>query len=180
MLNIMIARGLMHIVNSKIFKRIYAVLAVILMVLGLRILIDPAPFLRFGYAGIFVFNTLGGWGTYLVPTLAMEMNLYGVAAATALGMTFNDSLGWLVGKGGTAFLEQSKRVRQVATVLRKYGIVALFIMSALPVPYDLVGVLAGYLGIPYQKFFIATVSGKFIRMLLIGWGARWLLKIPIN
>jgi membrane protein YqaA with SNARE-associated domain len=141
------------------------------------IVVDPKPFLKFGYFGIFIFNSVGGLGTYLIPTLSQQFNLVLLSLSTALGMAINDSISWVVGKGSTAIIQRGKWTNHVEVILNKYGSVALFFISALPVPYDAVGLISGYLGIKYRNFFLPTFAGKFIRMILIGLGTAQLIKL---
>lgn len=138
---------------------------------------DPEPFLKFGYFGIFVFNSLGGIGTFLIPPLSSKMNLWLLALATALGMGINDSIAWLAGRGGSEAIYKMKWVPRVEKFLDKYGWKPLFLLSILPLPYDAIGLVLGYLGLDYFKFFVPMVVGKFIRMLLIGFGYQWLIAL---
>ena len=61
--------------NSNWFKRTYFVISLFLLGVGLYAVVDPQPFIKFGYVGIFVFNTLGGAGTLLIPALSSKMNI---------------------------------------------------------------------------------------------------------
>lgn len=161
----------------EIMKKIYFLVFLLLLILGFYIIIKPEPFLKYGYGGIFIFNILGGFGTYLIPTLSQKMNLFLLALSTALGMTLNDSISWVIGNGGVAIIEKGKWAKKVEKLLTKYGSVALFIISVLPIPYDAIGLISGYLGIQYKNFFLPTFFGKFLRMILIGLGTRQLMEI---
>lgn len=139
------------------------------MILTGLISINPEPMLRFGYLGVFVFNLFGA-GTLLVFSLARHMNVFGLAAATSLGMSFNDSVAWLIGNSGQAIVPRSPKTQKVERVIQKYGAFGLFIWALLPIPYDIIGLVAGYLGLSYKQYFIPSFFGKFLRMLLIGLG----------
>lgn len=135
------------------------------MFIGLK----PEPFLRFGYLGIFGFNLFGP-GTLLIFSLAKHFNVYGLAFVSAIGMAFNDSIAWIIGNSGTAVIEKSRKLKTIEKTVQRYGVLALFIWSIIPFPYDLVGFVAGYLGLPYKKYIVPTFLGKFIRIMLIGLG----------
>jgi membrane protein YqaA with SNARE-associated domain len=131
--------------------------------------LDPTPFLKFGYFGIFIFNLFGA-GTLLFLSLARHMNIVYLAFVSASGMTFNDSVSWVVGRSGDEIIPRSKKIEKVERSLHKYGALALFLWSLVPIPYDIVGFIAGYLEFPYKKFIVPTFLGKFARLILLGSG----------
>ncbi len=149
----------------------------ITVVLGLGFLIytfvfvarDLAPFLKFGYPGVFLFNLVGP-GMFLIPFLAPHMNVPVLAFVSALGMAFNDSVSWMVGKNGDVVLPRSNRIARIEGIMKKYGPFALFFWALIPFPYDLIGIIAGYLQVPYRFFVLATFLGRFVRFLLLGFG----------
>ena len=163
--------------NSNWFKRTYFVISLFLLGVGLYAVVDPQPFIKFGYVGIFVFNTLGGAGTLLIPALSSKMNIWLLAFTTATGMGINDSVAWLVGRGGSEAVYKMKWVPRVEKFLDTYGWKPLFVLSVLPLPYDTIGLILGYLGLDYLKFFIPMVVGKFVRVILIGYGYQWLVSL---
>ncbi len=160
---------LVKIFQSKTFKKVTLVFGILFLVLTGLISFKPDPFLRFGYLGVFVFNLFGA-GTILVFSLARHMNVFGLAFFTALGMAFNDSVAWLIGNSGETIIPKSKKTERIENTVQKYGVFALFVWSLLPIPYDIIGLVAGYLGVSYKRYIIPTFLGKFIRMILIGLG----------
>lgn len=155
--------------KSKNFKKFTLFLGVLFLLLTFVIYLDPKPFLRFGYFGIFVFNLVGP-GTLLAPFLFQYFGLIGVALASASGMAINDSVSWLIGSNSDVVLPRSDKVARIRNSLSKFGPLALFFWSLIPFPYDLIGLLAGYLGFSYSRYIIPTFLGKFIRFLLLGAG----------
>jgi membrane protein YqaA with SNARE-associated domain len=85
-------------------------------------------------------------------------------------MAFNDSVSWYIGKNGQTILPKGKRVQQIESGIKKFGPLALFVWSIIPFPYDLIGLISGYLGVSYLGFFIPTFLGKFLRFILLGTG----------
>ena len=106
-----------RILNSTWFKRIYFAISLLLLGIGLYSVINPEPFLKFGFPGVFVFNALGGAGTLLIPTLSSNMNIFLLAFATALGMGINDSIAWLAGRGSSEAIYKMKWVPRVENLL---------------------------------------------------------------
>jgi membrane protein YqaA with SNARE-associated domain len=160
---------LIKFLRSKNFKKITLVLGVIFLVLTGLISFKPEPFLQFGYLGVFIFSLFGA-GTFLVFSLSRYMNIFGLAGAIALGTALNDSVAWLIGNSGESIVPRSSKTQGIEKSVQKYGVFALFVWSLLPVPYDIIGLIAGYLGISYKRYVIPTFLGKFVRMILIGGG----------
>jgi len=160
---------LLALTQSKTFKKLAFVFGIAFFFVTLVLAIDPNPFLKFGYLGVFIFNLFGP-GTLLVPLLARHMNIVGLAFVTALGMAFNDSISWLVGKSSDVIISRSKKVEAIEATIHKFGPVALFFWSLIPIPYDIIGFIAGYLEFPYKSFIVPTFLGKFVRFILLGSG----------
>ena len=160
---------LTKLMRSPKFKKLTLILGVLFFILTFFISFNPGPFLKFGYLGVFVFNLFCP-GTLLFPSLVKHMNFIGLAIATTSGMALNDSVSWLVGRSGDVVLPRSKRIERIERSIHKYGSVALFFWSLIPFPYDLIGLIAGYLEFSYKRFLIPTFLGRFIRFILLGLG----------
>lgn len=155
--------------QSKPFKVFTLVLAVIFYLLALVIAFAPEPFLKYGYAGIFVFNLFGP-GTFLVPTASRHFAVFGVALFTASGMAINDSVSWLAGKNGDVVFPRGRRVERIEGNIKKYGPWALFFWALIPFPYDFIAIIAGYLQMPFWRFLVPTFLGRLVRFLGLGSG----------
>jgi membrane protein YqaA with SNARE-associated domain len=156
--------------KTRAFHVLVIIWGVIFILLTAVVAWKPEPFIRLGYPGVLIFNMLSGPGMFLLPTLAKRMNILGLSFFSALGMAINDSAGWIVGKNGEEILPSSQKVRNIRGTIQKYGPWALLVWSLTPFPYDLIGMIAGYLQIPYRRYIIPTFLGKFIRFLLISSG----------
>ena len=106
------------------------------------ITIDPQPFVKFGYLGVFIYN-LFGIGTIIVPLLANQMNIYLLAFVSAWGNTFNDSVSYIVGKSADDLISKHKHAAKVQENLERYGVFYLFFFSLIPFPYDFIGGVVG-------------------------------------
>ena len=155
--------------KSPKFKKTIIVIGIFFYLLAFVIAFNPKPFLKLGYFGAFVFSLFGP-GMILIPILAGKLNIFILAFVVALGMAFNDSISWLVGKSGDIIVKRTKKIERIEKTIHKYGVYALFFWSLIPFPYDLVGLIAGYLELSYKKFIFPTFLGKFIRFILLGLG----------
>lgn len=67
-------------------------------------------------------------------------------------VAFNDSVSWLIGRSGDVVIPRSKKVEKIEKTINRFGSVALFFWSLIPIPYDIIGFIAGYLEFPYRNF----------------------------
>lgn len=161
--------NLRRIISSPKFKKAVITVGGVFTVATFFVIFKPEPFLRFGYPGVFVFNLVGP-GTFLIPILARYMNVYILALVSASGMAINDTVSWYVGKSGDVILPRSKRVIRAEKTLHKYGPFGLLFFAFIPIPYDFIGLIAGYLEFPFWRFWIPTFIARFVRFVLIGGG----------
>lgn len=106
----------------------------------------------------------------LILSVAKYFNVYLFALASAGGMAVNDSISWLVGKNGDVVFIRNKNVMKMEKFIHKWGIGAVFLWALIPFPYDFIGVIAGYLELPYRKYVFSIFMARFIRFLLLGMG----------
>lgn len=165
-----------HLSTNKRIHQLLVLLYFLSLVALMFISVNPEPFLQYGYFGIFAFNLIGP-GTVLIPILAPTTNILVLAIISAFGMQLNDSVSWIVGRNGEVVFPASvKRFRLVHWVGKSSPLV-MFVLSTIPFPYDLVGLVAGYMNMSFAKFFIPAVFGKITRFLII---AAIVLYFDIN
>jgi len=165
----MFRKNIAEFTKSARYKQILFITGLIFIILTFFISLNPEPFLILGYGGVFIFSLLGP-ATFIVPILAPLLNIPTLALVTALGMAINDSVSWYVGALGYEVLPQSAKVKRLEQSVRRWGKIALFFWALIPFPYDLIGLMAGYLGFSFLGFLIPTFAGRFVRFLLLGLG----------
>jgi membrane protein YqaA with SNARE-associated domain len=105
----------------------------------------------------------------LIALLARVLgNPWGVALAGAAGSTLGETTAFFVGRAGKTAVEDTRFYRwvkhQLRTPLRAF--VVLFLLSAPPNPFfDVAGLTAGSLGVPFWIFAVATFLGRILKML---------------
>lgn len=115
----------------------------------------------------------------VIAQLARVMDdAVGVAIVGAAGSTLGETTAFAVGRAGRAVIEETSfgrwLKRQLRSTLRSW--VVLFLLSAPPNPFfDVAGLTAGSLGIPYWVFFSATFAGRIIKLLIFAELGRGLL-----
>lgn len=167
---------IIRLLESRDFKRFAFLSGIAFLILAGFIFSNPAPFLAFGYPGIFVF-ALFGPASLLVPIMAPHMNVWVLAVVTALGMAINDTVSWWIGTYGHTIIPHSQKVEKLEQTLRKRGSPALFVFALIPFPYDLIGLISGYLGFTFRGFIIPTFLGRLLRFILLGFGVIKLFSL---
>lgn len=148
----------------------------------------PADFAKrfsaFGYLGIFVVTFVAN-ATIIVPVpylgvvarLAQSLGFGGVILAGALGSALGESVAFFVGRAGRETVNDTRFFRWVQRQMRHpwRAFLALFLLAApLNPAFDVAGITAGAMGVPYPLFLTAVFLGRIIRMALIVFGSELL------
>jgi membrane protein YqaA with SNARE-associated domain len=139
----------------------------------------------YGYLGVFAIALLGN-ATVLFPVpypaavavAATTLSLPGVALAAAVGSVIGETLAFVVGRSGKAVVERSRVYEWMQRQLRHPVRAALiiFVLAAIPNPlFDVAGLTAGAMGLPYALFVIPTLLGRIVKMLFFGLAGQELL-----
>jgi membrane protein YqaA with SNARE-associated domain len=105
----------------------------------------------------------------IASVAARSDNLALVIAAGALGSTLGESVAFFVGRSGRGAVEDTRFYRWVHMQMRHpwRAFAVLFGLSAPPNPaFDVAGLAAGALGLPYWLFFTAVLLGRMVRIAL--------------
>lgn len=168
--------------DGRTWVRLLAVLFVVGLTVGILLLAPEAGALRgWGYPGIFVVSLLGNATLLLavpywlgVVVLGAALNPLWVGLWAGLGMTLGEITGWLAGYGGRAAIPQGRLYRQMARVMERYGVAAIFVLALVPNPImDIGGMIAGATGMPVGKYLAAAWPGKTIRALVLAYTGLW-------
>ncbi len=159
-----------QVVKSPVFKLIASVFGIIFLILTFFITLAPDTFSGYGYLGIFLFNIFNT-SILIMPILLERFDLWGIVFFSALGNIPNTSVNYLVG-------DTSKRLfphNSVITLLKKwmhkkYGLIVVYLIAIIPLPIDINGLLAGYVGIPFKWYILVNFLGRATSFLLAGLG----------
>ena len=155
---------------------------------------DPeivAKLKSYGYFGAFLISLIGN-GTILLPGIvlpilsALGIVLYPVAGLVApvivglaggAGAAIGEIVGYMAGCGGRGIVENSRRYERLVDWVRRWGTLAIFIFTLVPLFFDLVGLAAGVLRFPLWKFIFFCWLGRtilyvvFVSLAALGWEA---------
>jgi uncharacterized membrane protein YdjX (TVP38/TMEM64 family) len=165
--------------NRKLLLRLGALLLVAALSVFLFFNRDQITHLGvYGYPGIFLISILAN-ATIIIPlpgvaiTSAMGavFNPFWVAVAAGLGAGLGESSGYLAGLSGRETVQKSEKMRRITGWMEKYGGLTILILAFIPNPaFDLAGIAAGALKIPYIQFITWTCVGKILKMLMFAYG----------
>jgi membrane protein YqaA with SNARE-associated domain len=147
--------------------------------------IDYRIFGAYAYLGVFIVTLLANATTIVpVPYITIVACIAGqsdslllVALAGALGSALGESVAFFIGRSGRAIAEETRFYgwvkRQMQHPWRAFAV--LFGLAAPINPaFDIAGLAAGALGVPFWLFFTAVFLGRMIRFWLIALaGAQW-------
>jgi len=107
----------------------------------------------------------------LVATMAVgdQFNIHALVIVSALAATGAKLIVFYVSYGGRRIFNEStrERMRPFERLVKRYGAAAAFIAAATPIPDDLVYIPLGLAKYNPKRFFIATLTGKFVLYYII-------------
>jgi membrane protein YqaA with SNARE-associated domain len=98
-------------------------------------------------------------GILLFPTTGWLGPLF-VGIAGGAGAALGEMSGYMVGFSGRSVVEKSKLYNKLHGWMTRWGFLAVFLFSAFPFFFDLVGIIAGVLRLPVWKFLVFCWLGR--------------------
>ncbi len=145
----------------------------------------------YGYLGAFLISLVGnatillpgivlpilsGLGIVLFPTTGVVGPVI-VGLAGGVGAAIGELVGYMAGYSGRGIVENNRRYNRLVDWVRRWGSLAIFIFTLVPLFFDLVGLAAGVLRFPVWKFILVCWLGRtllyvtFIVLAALGWEA---------
>lgn len=130
-----------------------------------------------GYLGLFAINIIAN-ATILFPlpsfivvfVFGAILNPILVGIVSGVGAAIGELVGYVLGRGGHEVLKSKNKewFDKAKKWSEKRGLFPVIIVfAATPIPYDIIGILAGIIKYDLRKFFLATVIGKIIINIVI-------------
>ncbi|MFC1979887.1 VTT domain-containing protein [Chloroflexota bacterium] len=137
----------------------------------------------YGYLGAFLISLILN-ATVILPagnflilfTLGGALPLpFVVGLAGGAGAAIGEITGYIAGRSGRAIVaKQEKIYTRLEHWVKKWGVLTILVFSVVPLIFDLVGIAAGALRLPFWKFLIACWLGRTILYIGIAWlGVPW-------
>lgn len=145
----------------------------------------------YGYLGAFLISLIGnatvllpgivlpilsGLGVVLYPTAGLVSPVM-IGLAGGVGAAIGEIVGYMAGYSGRRIVGRAKLYNRLEEWLRRWGALAIFILSMVPLFFDLVGIAAGVLRFPLWKFILLCWLGRTIMyvsivvVVALGWEA---------
>ena len=148
----------------------------------------------YGYFGAFLISLIGN-GTILLPGIVLPILsglgivLYSAAGLVApvivglaggAGAAIGEIVGYMAGYGGRGIVENNRLYERLVDWVRRWGTLAIFIFTLVPLFFDLVGLASGVLRFPLWKFILICWLGRtllyVVFVVLAAWG--WEAVLP--
>ncbi|MDF1512979.1 MAG: VTT domain-containing protein [Anaerolineae bacterium] len=132
---------------------------------------------NYGYLGIFLIAVIGNATIILpVPTIITAFaggsvfNPILVGVISAAGATIGELTGYIAGRSGTAIVENQEVYDRFERWMERYGLVALFVLAAIPNPlFDVAGIIAGLSKMKVSTYLLVVCAGKIVKFLTIAY-----------
>jgi membrane protein DedA with SNARE-associated domain len=145
----------------------------------------------YGYFGAFLIGLIGnasvllpaivlpiltGWGVLLYLQFGLVAPIM-VGLAGGAGAAIGELTGYMAGYSGRGVVERIKLYNRLVEWLKRWGMLAIFVLSLVPFFFDLAGIAAGALRFPLWKFILACWLGRtilyvgFVVLAALGWEA---------
>jgi membrane protein DedA with SNARE-associated domain len=134
----------------------------------------------YGYLGVFVLTLLSS-ATIVLPSPALGVAalagatlnpwLVGLLGGIAAGL--GEITGYMAGLGGSSLARRSRFYPRVERWVRRWGVLTIFALAFIPGPvFDLAGIAAGTLRVPFRRFLLACLAGKTLRFIIVAWAGH--------
>ena len=140
-----------------------------------------ASFQQWVYGGAFLISLIGN-ASVVLPMAVMVilagigstvLPAYGLAGPILVGLAggagagLGEITGYLAGYGGRGVIEKVGVYDRVAAWMRRRGGITIFVMSVIPLVFDVVGIAAGSLRYPFWKFLLCCWLGRTLSYVVV-------------
>ena len=142
---------------------------------------------NYGYLGAFLVSLVSNAtivlpvpGIIIVLALGAALPPVFVGLAAGIGSAIGEMTAYVVGIGGRGLVENRRLYDRLVEWLRKWGVMVIFVFALTPLPFDLLGIVAGVLRFPLWKFFLACWLGKTLLNIIIAYAGfyGWEFVLP--
>ena len=177
--------------DSNRLKKLLLVLGILLIfvvtVIVWQLEIDWQEQIRvYGYFGAFVLSLVtsatilcplpGDVALFAAPSI-MELSWLGVfwlGLIASIGAAIGELTAYYAGRWGRAVVSGAdlKQYERTARHMKSYGGLTIFVFAMTPLPFDVVGIVAGTLRFPVVEFAVCCWAGRLVRSLITvyaGW-----------
>jgi membrane protein YqaA with SNARE-associated domain len=162
--------------EKRLEGALHIFLAVIIVAAVIFFSKDIEALAAYGYSGVFLVAMLSTatiifpsplWVAIIAMSAYLDPLLLGIVAG--LGASIGELTGYLAGDGARDVLgNYVKESKKIEKTVKRYGAPGIFVLSAIPNPlFDIAGLVAGGLKMPWHKFLIACALGRVLRYVIL-------------
>ena len=144
----------------------------------------------FGLPGLFLITFLAN-ATIVLPAPGLlvviafagsGLSWWSVGLVAGVGATLGEMSGYLAGASGRAIVPNRTLYNRLEGWMQRYGPLTITLLAFIPSPiFDLAGVIAGALKMPWYMFLFWCLLGKVPKILLVAYagdyGIRWITDL---
>jgi membrane protein YqaA with SNARE-associated domain len=170
--------------QPKVWQSALLIASTVALTVGLFFI--PADFVErlgaYGYLGVVVLTLLSS-ATIVLPSPALgvvalagkTLNPWLVGGLGGVAASLGEITGYMVGLGGSSLAARSRLYPRVEHWVRRWGVLTIFVLAVIPSPvFDLAGIAAGTMRMPFRRYFVACLCGKVLRFILVAWVGYYL------
>ena len=173
---------------KKIIVPLLILLVVTAITIGIFIYREKVVELKgYGYAGAFLVSLVSSAtiilpapGILIIMALGATLSPVLVGLVAGVGAAIGEMSCYLAGVSGRGLIENRRLYDRLEGWLNKWGFPAVFVFAATPLPFDLLGIVAGIFRFPLRKFFLACCLGKIVINILVAYAGfyGWKFVLP--
>jgi len=123
--------------------------------------------INYGYLGVFL-GVLASNSTILVPIPGVFLVFLGgtflnpalVGLSAGLGGALGEMTSYLCGRAGRRLIGRDSEIIAGRRLYERFGLGIVYLFSAAPLPFDIIGIICGMLKVDPRKFLVVTFLGK--------------------
>ena len=135
----------------------------------------------YGYLGAFLISLILNASVILPAGNFLIIAALGDALPSALlvglvggtGAAIGEITGYMAGYSGRAIVQRRAMYIRLERRVKKWGVLAIFVLSVVPFFFDLAGIAAGALRFPFWKFLLVCWLGRTILYISIASAGAW-------
>ena len=143
---------------------------------------------RYGYAAVFLVGLISYATVILtVPGLAVSSVMGGVFNPWIVGIVggvsqaLGEMTGYMAGYSGQTWVDENATYNRLAQWIQRYGVPVIFVLAVVPNPvFDVGGMIAGALRMPWWKFLASCTAGKVIKNILFAFAGYYGVETLLN
>ncbi len=158
------------------FGRILALITALMGALAIFLVRDQVDRLgAYGYPAVFLVSLLSnaalllpGPGIALVLVAGATLDPLAAGVIAGVGAALGEMTGYFVGQNGRGFFVDRPLYWRIEQRMRKSGTLVIFTLAFIPNPlFDIGGLVAGALRMPFWRFLLSVWLGKSLRFALL-------------